>query len=156
MNNSKKIIDRLLASLTKFTDIFRTGDDATVAKDAPSRRVRVRHHDLALIASAKRRARDAFFKTRRMNTRGLPLGLPLHAVTFAREVEKRARLGRTEGLTDDQIDLAERVAKRLEENAAARARTPRPGKLARRVCTQGTATASRMIAAQRARRRVVV
>ena len=70
----------------------------------------------------------------RKNTRGLPLGIGPHQLRAAKRI-KNALACNPDGVVigETRLHAAETVLEAVRENAALRARNPRPAKIARRV-----------------------
>ena len=116
--------------------------------------LKVKHGDLARVAFERRKQRTALRDAVKVNTRGLPAGVPRYVAEEARRIEAMANTGRLieSGVGDLRITRAEGVLNRIDKTAAARRRQWRPSKKARRVRLRGSCRASVFVADLKARR----
>jgi|GEM_PF-6750987 len=101
---------------------------------APGSEKRMAHIGEALVASARRAARSNVITAYRKNGRGLPLGIGPHQVRAAKRI-KNALSSRPDEVEigETRLHAAETTLDAVKRNAQARAKNPRPSKLARRM-----------------------
>jgi hypothetical protein len=123
-----KIQNRLAAFVDRFVQYLKDPNPKNEAAVFGTR-----GSEQAARAAIMRSVRHQQITSVRRNGRGLPVGIGPHQLRAAKRVKNQVTNKPEAVIGETRLHAAETVLEAVKKNAAARARRPRPSKLARRI-----------------------